>query len=198
MGRRFGWVGVAVAAGLATMMSACTTSSAPPVESSSTTAASSSSTTPSSTSSTSTGSATTASGIPDAAKANTADGALAFSALFGDRANQAYSELRPELIAELSQDSCATCQAMMDSIKSWKEKGQRYEGQFINPVASNISAYPNDGTAKVLVTTKTGSGKVIDANGSVSSTFPAESGNVVISLNRVGDGWSVTSIKASA
>jgi len=86
----------------------------------------------------------------------------------------------------------------MDSIKTWKEKGQRYEGQFINPIASNISAYPNDGTAKVLVTTKTEGGRVIDANGSVSSTFPPEAGNVVISLNRVADAWSVTSIKASA
>jgi hypothetical protein len=86
---------------------------------------------------------------------------------------------------------------MMDAINGWKANNQRYEGQFINPVASTISAFPNDGTAKVLVTSRTNGGKIVEANGSVSSTFPSESGNVSVSLARISDGWSVTSIKGS-
>lgn len=199
MGRRVGWFGVAVAVGLATTISACTTSAAPPVESSSTTAASSSSTTPTTSgSSTASGSATTASGIPDAAKANTQDGATAFVIYFAQVANEAYTKLEPKPIEDLSETTCKTCQGMVDAINDWKAKKQKYEGQFINPTSSSIASFPNDGTAKVLVTTQTKGGRIVDQNGSTVSTFPAESGNLSISVLRVNDQWSVSTIQAAA
>src|SRR5690348_14333360 len=92
--RGFGWVGVAVALGLATLTSACTTAPPPPVESSSTTAATSSSSSPTTSSSaTSSGSATTASGIPEAARANTADGAVAFTQYYFREVNRSYNTM---------------------------------------------------------------------------------------------------------
>jgi hypothetical protein len=194
------WACVALALGLATTaVAACTTSSSPPVESttSASTATSSSATSTSTTASTTT-TTFVGSDIPEAARENTADGAVSFTGFFAQRANQAYSELNPDLITSLSQDSCGTCRAMVEAINGWRSKNQRYQGQFINPVASTISAFPNDGTAKVLVTSRTSGGRIVDANGSVSSTFASESGNVSISLARVNDGWSVTSIKGSA
>jgi hypothetical protein len=153
------------------------------------------SSTPNSTSTTST---STAPAIPEAARANTPDGAVAFTLFFAAQANQAYSDLNSKLIADLSQDSCGTCKAMIEAINGWIAKKQRYEGEFINPVASNISAFPKDGTAKVLITSQTRGGRIVDANGSVSSTFSSESGNVSVSLSRLADRWSVTSIKGSA
>ena len=191
------WMVTAVALGAIALLDACTTPAPPPSQTASV-APSPPSTSLSTLGSPQPSNSASVVSTPEAAYANTPDGAVAFTEFFAKRANQAYSELNPDLITPLSQDSCGTCKAMVEAINGWKAKNQRYEGQFINPVASTISAFPNDGTAKVLVTSRTSGGRILDANGSVSSTFASESGNVSVSLVRTSDKWSVTSIKGSA
>jgi hypothetical protein len=171
----------------------------PPPSSTSPVTTSPSTTSTASASSTATGSATTgASDIPEAARANTPDGAVAFVSYFARQANEAYLNLTPEVISHMSEDSCKTCKGMMDAINGWKNKNQRYEGQFISPTYTAISSFPNDGTAKVLVTSKTSGGRIVDANGSTVSKFDAEAGNLSIALVRVPEGWSISSIQATA
>lgn len=87
---------------------------------------------------------------------------------------------------------------MAASITDWKSKSLRYVGTFVNPVNVTISAFPGDGTAKVLLTTKTDGAKVLAANGTVTKTFPPEAGNVVYSLAQREGQWAVETIKAAA
>jgi hypothetical protein len=170
----------------------------PNPSSTSPTAPSSATTSATSNSTSTTTSAGAALVIPEPARANTADGAVAFVNYFTKQANEAYTKLEPQPIVELSEPSCKTCKGMVDAINAWKAKNQNYEGQFVNPINSTIGAFPNDGTAKVVVTTKTDGGRIVDENGSTVSTFPGESGNLSIGVIRVGDRWSVSSIQAAA
>ena len=199
MGRGFTRVGVAVVLGLATMTSACTTSSSAPVESSSSTAISTSSTTPeASTTSTSSGSATTTSGIPEAARANTAEGAEAFTRFFAEQANSAYDALDPEIVRSLSAPECKTCQAMITSLTQWRDAKYRYEGKFVAPTAIQISAFRSDGTAKTLLVGSSPESKLLDQSGAIVQKFPATSASSSVFLAYQDDQWRVTEVKRSA
>ena len=196
MGRGFSWVGVAVVLGLATMASACTTSS--PVESSSATAVSSSSTPTTSTASTSSGFATTATGVPEPAKANTSAGAVAYVQYFMAEANQAYKTLDANRIQSLVSADCVACKNMADSISSWNAKHYRYMGEYVSPTLVTVSAFPNDGSSKVLVSSRTPEAKLVDSSGSVVQTFPADSSNVSVFLKYSNSAWTVFEIKVAA
>jgi hypothetical protein len=87
---------------------------------------------------------------------------------------------------------------MVTSINDWRSKNQRYIGTFVNPVNVTIFAFPGDNTARVLLTTKTDGSKVVDSNGAVVETFPAESGNVIYALSFQNQQWTVETIKAAA
>ena len=199
MGRRFGWVGVTVALTLATTMSACTTSSSPPVDSLSASPSSSNSTTAATpSSSTSSGSATTASGIPDAARANTAKGAEAFTTFFADQANSAYNKMDPEIVRGLSAPECKTCQAMISSLTQWRDAKYRYEGRFVEPSAIQLSAFPGDGTAKTLLVGSSPESKLLDQSGAILQKFPSTSASSSVFLVYNHGQWRVTEIKRSA
>ena len=197
MGRGFRWVAVAVVVALATLTSACTTSTARPAESSTSAATASSSTasTPPTNGSTST---TTSAGsdIPEAARANTADGAVAFTQFFFREVNRGYSSMTPEPIVALSATDCRGCAIMRDSVQQWKQQGYHYVGDFITPTLVTVSAFPGDQTAKVLVTSKTAESKLLTATNSVVQVFPAEDANSVVSLNYQGGRWLASEVKA--
>lgn len=193
------WACVALALGLATTaVAACTTPSSPPVESttSASTATSSSAT---STSTTASRATTTLAGsdLPEAARANTADGAVAFTLFFFKEVNRSYSSMTPEPIVALSARDCRGCAIMRDSVQQWKQRGYRYVGDFITPTVVTISAFPGDQTAKVLVTSKTAESRLLTASNSVAQVFPAEDANSVVSLNYREGRWATSEVKAA-
>ncbi len=126
------------------------------------------------------------------------DGAVAFTQYFADQANQAYESLDANRVADLSSSGCKGCSAITDSIKSWKEKNYHYIGQLITPTFVTISAFPNDGSAKVLVSNNTTGAKLLDAQNSLVETFPPEQGNASFSLRFESTGWKVAEIQASS
>jgi hypothetical protein len=152
------------------------------------------SSTPTSTSTTST---STAPAIPEAARANNSEGALAFTRFFLAEVNRGYNSMSAESIKTLSASNCQACAIMRDSIQQWKQQGKHYVGDFITPTVVTISAFPNDLTAKVLVSSKTAESKLLDARNSVDQTFAAEEASTVVALMYQDGQWRVAEIKAA-
>lgn len=87
---------------------------------------------------------------------------------------------------------------MTDSISSWSAKQYRYVGEYVSPTVFTVAAFPNDGTSKVLVSSKTPEAKLLDSNGSVVQTFPPDSSNVSVFLKFSDRAWTVSEIKVAA
>lgn len=186
-------------------LSGCTTDSPTPRGSTSaagtSTPTSSSGTTSSASPTTSeaaTGTATSDANIPEAARAQTGEGAVAFANYFLNQANAAYTGNAPELISKLSTDSCKTCSSMKDSLTVWAQKNYTYQGAFITPTYVTVAAFPNDGTAKVLFVSDTKPSKLVDAKGSLIEAFPAEKATSSVDLTYTGSSWTVTEIRAAS
>lgn len=113
-------------------------------------------------------------------------------------ANQAYQTLDAVPIRALVSADCVACKNMMDSISSWKAKKYRYVGEYVSPTVVTVSAFPNDGTSKVLVSSRTPEARLLDANGSVVQTFPPDSSNVSVFAKYSDNAWRVSEIKVAA
>jgi hypothetical protein len=113
-------------------------------------------------------------------------------------ANEAYQELDAIRIKPLVSADCLACKNMTDSISAWKARQYRYVGEYVSPTLVTVSAFPNDGSSKVLVSSRTPEAKLLDANGSVIQTFPPDRSNVSVFLKYSGSAWTVSEIKVSA
>ena len=108
----------------------------PPTSSASTsptpTTSSATSTTPTATPSTE----ATDPNIPPAAKAQTSDGAVAFTGYFAAQANASYQTLNPELLTPLVISECKTCTAMIKQINEYITRQQKYgsPGMSVGPM----------------------------------------------------------------
>jgi hypothetical protein len=153
------------------------------------------SSTPTSTSTTST---STAPAIPEAARANTPQGAEAFTRFFADQANRAYDNLDPAVIQSLSAPGCKTCESMVTSLTLWRDSNYKYEGKFVTPTSITISAFPQDGTAKTVLMGSSSDARVLDNNGTVVQKFAAQSASSSVFLSYEAGQWKVTEIKRAA
>jgi hypothetical protein len=191
-------LGLGVAA-LALIAGCSTPDPTPPPPSSTSPVGTSSSTTTTASSSTPTVSATTgASDVPEPARANTPQGAVAFTEFFFANVNQAYKTLDDSHFSALSEASCQGCSIIKDTISGWKSKNYHFDGEFATPTSTTIAAFPEDSTAKVLLLSKTQGSKLLDASNSTVQTFPPDSTRSLISLKRSNDAWKVAEIKAAA
>jgi Family of unknown function (DUF6318) len=171
----------------------------PPSSTTSPVGTSSSTTSAASSTSTATGSATTgASDLPEPARANTPEGAVAFTEFFFANVNQAYKTLDDKHLSALSEASCQGCSIIKETISGWKNKNYHFDGEFATPTSTTIAAFPEDSTAKVLLLSKTQGSKLLDASNSTVQTFPPDSTRSLISLKRSNDAWKVAEIKAAA
>jgi hypothetical protein len=150
---------------------------------------------------TATGSSSTTGGgqsqLPEVAKANTPQGAEAFTRYFLSEANRAYQTFEAARITALVSPDCAACKNMTDSISTWKGKQYRYTGEYASPTYIAISSFTNDNTAKVLVSSRTSESKLLDSNNSVVETFPADNSNVSVFLKYEPGSWVVSEIKVA-
>ena len=194
-------VGLALTAVLA--VAGCTNNPTPtpggsstPPAASTTSASTTSSTTPTATSATST---TTAGdpNIPPAARAKTADGAVAFTSYFLTQANAAYKQLKPELLSPLVRPACKTCSAMTAQIQTYIAQGQRLEGDFVTPTFVTIAQIDGD-DAKTFMSTDTKATKVVDANGATIRQIAPNKANGSIFLKFTASGWQIEDFKVAA
>lgn len=153
---------------------------------------------PSVTASSATATPSSQSRIPEAARANTADGAVAFATFFIAQANAAYKELDLSAVSGLYSAQCKACNAMAGYVESWKTKGYRYTGNFATPTFITASAFPGDNSGKVLLQSKNPPAKVIDSTGSTIETIAAEVSTSSIFLTFADGGWTVEEIKVAA
>ena len=177
-------------------------SSTPPAGSTTTSASTTSSATPTATSATSTttsepSTAATDPNVPAAARAQTADGAVAFTAYFAAQANASYQNLKPELLNLLVLQECKTCAAMIQQVNDYIARKQRYEAEFISPTAITISSASDD-QAQVFLSTDSKGGRVVDSNGNTVEKLPPQQGNVTFYLVYRSGGWRVSEIKTNA
>jgi hypothetical protein len=198
------WAATRMGLGVAALalIAGCSTPDPTPPPSSTTSPVGSSSSTTSAASSTSTatGSATTAaSDMPEAARANTPDGAVAFTDYFFRQTNLAYSSLDRTKVDGLFVAECQTCQNMVTTLDKWKAQNYRYQGQYSNISYITPSAFDGNGAAKVVAVNRAvGESKLLDSNSGTVQTFPAQSGNLSVALQYSGGMWQTVEIKVAA
>jgi hypothetical protein len=193
-------LGVGVAA--LALIAGCSTPDPTPPPSSTTSpvGTSSSTTSTASASSTASGSATTgASDIPEAARVNTPDGAVAFTDYFFTQTNLAYSSLDRTKLDGLFVAACQTCQNMVTTLDKWKAQNYRYQGQYSNISYVIPSAFDGNGTAKVVAVNRAvGESKLLDSNSGTVQIFPPQSGNLSVALQYSGGTWQTVEIRVAA
>ena len=198
MRRRMKGYAAALALGAVSLLGACTTPPATDPPSSTSTSGSSSTsagvTPPASTSTISTPPSPT--GVPEAARANSAEGAVAFTQYFLAKANAAYSASDSHLYQDLVLASCKTCSAMTSTLEGYRAKQYRYVGDFVTPVNVTISTF-NGSDVGALVSTDTKASKVYAPDGSLVQEVAAAKGNIVVQLMRDANDWRVSGIKGS-
>ena len=192
-----------VAALVALAASACTTPEREPEPAQSTSAqtpsdttSTSISTSPTASSSASSSTSRDASGVPQAARANTADGAVAFVQFFLDQANAGYRSSDSGMYRDLVLPTCKTCTSMTSTLDHYKEKQYRYVGDFVTPTSIDLNSF-NDSDVSVRIATDTGVSRVFASNGSLVEEIPAAKGSVAVQLERDGDRWRVSGIKGA-
>ena len=136
------------------------------------------------------------SGVPEAARANTGDGAIAFVRFFLDQANAAYRSSDSGLYQDLVLPTCKTCSSMTSTLDSYRSKQYRYVGDFVSPISIDLNSFDDSGVS-VRVATDTGVSKVFASNGSLVEEVPAAKGTVAVQLERDGDQWRVSGIKGA-
>jgi hypothetical protein len=189
----------AVALGAVALLGACTTPTTPTNGSGSiSTATTSAPTAPQRTTSDSAPATTTsiAQGVPDAARANTPQGAEAFTRYFGDVVNRAFVDQNEVSLQSLVSPECKSCSGIFTSIVSYRQKGQRFVGQYLNVTGAVYSSELN-GVSKVLATTDQAGGKVVSGTGSIVETAPPSKGNLAVQLEFDG-GWRVLEMQGVA
>jgi hypothetical protein len=196
---------VVLAAAAVVIAAGCTGDPTPPPAGAATPPASSTSTIPTPTTSSATSTTPTATpsteatdpNIPPAAKAQTSDGAVAFTGYFAAQANASYQTLNPELLTPLVISECKTCTAMIKQINEYITRQQKYVGEFITPTATTISSASGD-QAQVFLSTDSKGGRVVDSKGNTVEQLAPQRGSVTIYLVHRSGSWRVSEIKANA
>lgn len=189
----------AVALMAATSLGACTTSPATdPPPSQSTPGSVASTTTPGTATpmTSATGSSpTTGSGqsqVPEAARANTPQGAEAFTRYFIDQLNEGMSTANPDLLPKLSLATCKSCNSYTSIIQGMRDKSQHFEGQWISPLNFSITDFTVPSAS--VQTTVSQTGRIVSSNGAVVTTAPSQQGDLVFKLS-ANDGWRVAEVQ---
>ena len=144
-------------------------------------------------------SSTTSSGepvIPQAAQANTPGGAEAFTKYFGQVVNQAFVDQNEFSLQSLVSPECRSCSGIVGSILSYRQKGQRFVGQYLAVTAAVFSSDSN-GVTKVIASTDQSGGRIIDSKGSLVENAPPSRGNLSVQLKFDGH-WRVLEMQGLA
>jgi hypothetical protein len=137
--------------------------------------------------------------MPEAARTNTPEGAVAFTDYFFKQTNLAYSSLDRTKVDGLFVAGCQTCQNMVMTLDKWKTQNYRYQGQYSNISYITPSAFDGNGTAKVVAVNRAaGESKLLDSNSGTVQTFPPQSGNLSVALQYSGGMWQTVEIKVAA
>lgn len=131
--------------------------------------------------------------MPEGARANTPDGAKAFTLYFGESINRAFADLNGDLINRLSLTTCKTCSGAVTAIGDYKSRGEKYVGEYANFTSATYSGV-SDGVTRVIVVSTTNGAKVVDNSGATVKTIKPSTGNLSVQL-RYDNGWRVAEIQ---
>jgi hypothetical protein len=134
--------------------------------------------------------------VPQAARANTPQGAEAFTKYFGQVVNQAFISQDESSLQSLFLPECKSCSGITESIVRYRQKGQRFLGQYLIVTGAVFSSDIN-GVTKVLAATDQPGGKVVDSHGAVVETAPSSKGNLSVQLKFDGQ-WRVVEMQGVA
>ncbi|WP_461022382.1 DUF6318 family protein [Thalassiella azotivora] len=97
-------------------------------------------------------------------------------------------------LREASHPDCGTCSNLIAEIRSTVDAGQRYQGGAVTVV--DALSPPLDGVSPVDVSTRTSQQAltVVNSDGSVIETEPAEELRLIVRLEWTADGWVVRAI----
>ena len=134
-------------------------------------------------------------GLPDAAKQKTTDGAIAFVKYYVSVINEAYQFMKPGLLEPMALASCKTCDLWEQSVVDYTAKEQHTDGPIYRSggeyyIAANLL---NATPPEVHVGTKfpPTAVRLIDQGGQVVKSESVEKPEMVFLVEWTDDGWRV-------
>lgn len=198
-GRPVGTSSVLAGAMAVGALAACTASPPTPSDGSALVTSTTSPSVPA-TASPSSGSATSptapANEIPEAARVNTPEGAEAFTKYFGEVLNKAFVDQREVSLEPLVLAECKSCSGISGSIVNYRQKGERFVGQYVH-VTNAVFSSDLNGVTKILAATDQAGGRVVDSKGALVETAPPSKGNLAVQLRFDGQ-WRVLEMQGVA
>jgi hypothetical protein len=131
--------------------------------------------------------------VPEAARANTPEGATEFAKFFITAVSEANVDLDSSAIRTLSLPACQTCEGAIEGVQKYKAAGQRERESRYTPSSSQVGP-AGDGSYAVDVLGSYSESAVIDGKGNVVQALPAADSALRVTVNRVGDGWRVREV----
>lgn len=132
--------------------------------------------------------------IPEAARANTPEGATAFAKWYLEQGSRANVEWDATAIRGLSLPSCKTCAAVVKGVEELKQAGQHERSQRYAPGASQVGPGPSGGSYVVDVLGTYSKMDIVDANGVVVRTLEAEDSALRVTTAWQGSRWAVAEV----
>jgi hypothetical protein len=132
--------------------------------------------------------------LPSDAGANSRQGVEAFVRFYWDVVNYATKTGDIELLGQLHQPSCHTCDAGITGIDRVYQRGGRIVGGSYAVVRLQPVRSPS-GQWAVVTHTRVGAQRAIGA-GNLNRTYPAGTDTWLIGIARVGGNWSIASLEA--
>lgn len=142
-------------------------------------------------------SATGSVAIPEGARANTEDGAVAFVRFWFEQVNVAFTSPNPNLIPALSAEGCKSCANLATNPTEFAAKGQRAQPGPFKPL-TNVRSLGKDPLGQYRVQFKLSQNNVniLDKSGKIVDTTPAESADRVALVSRKGEQWVMEGLAA--
>ena len=194
-----------VLAAAAVVVAGCTGDPTPPPAGAATPPASSTSTSPTPTTSSATSTTPTASttstaaidpNIPPAAKAQTTDGAIAFTKYYYTLINQAWTKPQSGLLTPGSTANCKTCQGFEEDAARYVRGGTHYDRTPLEILEVSPYGPPTPGDRQlVAVTAHQVTANVVDSTGKSVESIKEVRGVFVVDVRWHGTAWKINSIK---
>lgn len=132
--------------------------------------------------------------VPEAARANTPEGATEFAKFFIEAGSQAHVDWDTSVVEGFSATSCTTCAALVQGVRQMKAKGQHNQDRRYRYASSQVGAGTSPGLFVVDLLGEDQATRVIGADGSVVEELPATQTALRLNVRHTGSAFQVDQV----
>jgi hypothetical protein len=133
--------------------------------------------------------------VPEAARANTPEGATEFAKWYLLQGAQANVDLDSTVLKTYSMPECVTCKAVIQGVEDLKTRGEHEREARFTPGASQVGPGSDSTQYVVDILGSYAAGDVLDSSGKTVRTLPVTEGALrVTTVWR--DGWRIQEVSA--